>query len=191
MKENLRSTVRSAFFEALFVVFGVILALAANEWRENVKAQKLADAALESIVTELEANLELVKASREYHEGLVQMLQTKMGTAEAPSPNEFPRGFINPAWVTETAWEVAKETGVLADFEYQTVLTLSATYGRFQHYTKQADMAGELVYGKLFAEGTQGIAAKPMNLMTIIYTFIFRERQLEESLSATLTELNS
>ena len=43
MKENLRSTLRSAFFEALFVVFGVILALAANEWRESVKAQKLAD----------------------------------------------------------------------------------------------------------------------------------------------------
>ncbi len=41
-------SIRSAFFEALFVVFGVVLALAANEWRQNVKAEELADAALAS-----------------------------------------------------------------------------------------------------------------------------------------------
>jgi len=191
MKDNLRTTLRSAFFEAVFVVLGVVLALAANEWRQNVKARELADSALDSIVAELATNLELVRASREYHEAEIQMLQKKVGAGEEPLPREFKRGFINPAWVTATAWEVAKETGVLADFDYETVLTLSATYGRFDHYTEQADLAGQLVYGKLFSEGTQGITSQPVNLMTIIYTFVYREKELEASLAATLAKLSS
>ena len=191
MKENLRSTLRSAFFEAVFVVLGVVLALAANEWRQNVKAQELADAALSSMIVELETNRDLVRESREYHEGKVELLQQKMGAGTSPAPRDFDRGFINPAWTTDTAWEVAKETGVLADIEYETVLTLSATYDRIERYTKQSELGGQLVYEKLFAEGAQGIVDKPMNLMTIIYTFIFREQQLESSLDSALGQLKS
>lgn len=189
MKENLRTTLRSAFFEAVFVVLGVVLALAANEWRQNVNAQKLADAALNSMIAELETNRDLVRESREYHEGKIELLQQKMGAGESPAPREFDRGFINPAWTTDTAWEVAKETGVLADIDYETVLTLSATYERIERYTKQSELGGQLVYEKLFAEGTQGIVDNSLNLMTIIYTFIFREKQLESSLATALAQL--
>ncbi len=124
MKDNLRNSLRSASLEAAFVVFGVVVALAANEWRQDVKAQELADAALVTIVAELETNLELVRASRDYHQSTVGMMQEKMKTGETVAASDFPRGFINPAWVTDTAWGVAQETGVLADFDYETLLIL-------------------------------------------------------------------
>ncbi len=188
MKDNLRNSLRSAFLEAAFVVFGVVLALAANEWRQNVKAQGLADAALVTIVAELRSNQELVQASRLYHEESVTAIQVKLRSGEKVIAEDFPRGFINPAWTTDTAWGVAQETGVLADFEYETLLTLSATYDRLERYNKQSDLVGQLVYGKMFSSGMQGVVENPANLMTIIYTFIFREKQVEEELATTLAQ---
>ena len=52
MSGSLAAPLRSAFFEAVFVVFGVALALAANEWRENVKARETAAGALHDILTD-------------------------------------------------------------------------------------------------------------------------------------------
>lgn len=180
---------RSAFFEAVFVVLGVVLALAANEWRQNVQARNLADAAMQSILSEIETNLNLVRESQEYHQNQVQMLQGKMAAGETLTMKDFPQGFINPAWVTDTAWEVAKETGVLADMDYQAVLTLSTTYDRLEHYAKQGELVGYHIYGTILSQGSQSIIAKPANLMTILYTFIYRGIQLEENLTATLAEL--
>lgn len=180
---------RSAFLEAVFVVFGVVLALAANEWRQNVKAEAMADSALESIIAELQANQALVQESHDYHTQQAQMLQTKLRSGEMPTMNDFPKGFINPAWVTDTAWEVAKATGVLAEMDYQDLLDLSAAYDRLEHYTKQSDISGHHLYGIIFHEGSPSILNKPSNLMTIIYTFIYREKQVLENLENTLKNL--
>jgi hypothetical protein len=189
MKESFRATLRSAFFEALFVVFGVALALAANEWRQSVKTQAMADGALESIVAELTANLDLVQTSTKYHQDEARMLQQKMAAGETAVPADFPRGFVNPAWVTSTAWEVAKTTGVVADMDYHTVLTLSETYDRLARYTKQAELVGPLIYEAIFKDGPQSIGERPMNLMTLVYTFIYRESEVMADLTATLAVL--
>lgn len=187
---NLRATLRSAFFEAAFVVFGVVLALAANEWRQDVKAGEKADAALGDIIAEVEMNLALIKESEAYHESCVALLAQKIGAGETPVPRDFPQGFVKPAFVTDTAWEVAKTTGVIADMDYHTVLALSAIYDRLGHYNRQSDMIGGVIYRAIFEEGTQGIVSRPANLMTVIYTFIYREKQAGAQLEAALAELN-
>ena len=173
------------------MVFGVVLALAANEWRQNVKADALADSARDSIIAELQANLELIQVSHQYHTQQIQMLQAKLQSGQKPTMNDFPKGFISPAWVTDTAWEVAKATGVLADMDYQTVLVLSAAYDRLEHYGKQSDVAGHHLYGILFNEGSTSILDKPANLLTILYTFIYREMQATESLENTLKQMEN
>ena len=189
MKNNLRMTLRSAFFEAVFVVFGVVLALSANEWRQNVKAQELAQSALDSMKLELQTNLELVIASRSYHENQAEKLQGMITQDMKPSMRDFPQGFIHPAWVTDTAWEVAKETGVLSDLDYQRILDLSATYDRLDRYVKQGDAVGQQIYRIMLEEGPDSILAKPAHLVTILYTFLYREMQLQEDLQALLSRL--
>ncbi len=189
MPDNLRLTLRSAFFEAVFVVFGVILALAANEWRQNVNADQRAQEALAGIVAELVTNQTLIADSQQYHEDQVNKLQGMMGEGKVPTMADYPQGFIKPAWVTDTAWTVAQETGVLAHMDYETVLALSATYESLERYGKQSDMVGQKIYGALFDGGAQSIAQKPRNLMTILYTFIYREEQLKAGLQETLQTL--
>jgi hypothetical protein len=188
MKESISTTLRSAFFEALFVVFGVVLALAANEWRGNVKARDVAAGALQDIVSELQTNLDLLRESRTYHKERVGIIQRKLGTGETVIGDDFPRGFIKPAWVTHTAWEVARSTGVIADMDYATALDISLVYDELEHYTRQTDLVGGLIYGAIFDEGINGVAGKPRNLMTIIYTFIFRENQAIAKVEAAMAK---
>ncbi len=189
MKNTLKLNLRSAFFEAVFVVFGVVLALAANEWRQEVKAQELAKSALESMKVELQTNLDLVIASRNYHQSQAEKLQGMIAQKQSPSMRDFPKGFIHPAWVTDTAWEVAKATGVLSDLEYQRILDLSSTYDRLDHYVKQGEAVGQQIYRIMLDEGPDSILAKPANLVTILYTFLYREMQLQEDLQALLARL--
>ena len=191
MKESLSSTLRSAFFEAAFVVLGVVLALAANEWRENVKAREVADSALEDIVAELQANLDLLRESRTYHNERVGIIQGKLRAGETVTGDDFPRGFVMPAFVTRTAWEVAKTSGVMADMDYATALDISHVYDQLEHYTRQTDMVGGLIYGAIFSEGIGGVADKPMNLMSIIYTFIYRENQVIAKVEGALAKYGS
>ena len=45
MRAETRAELRGALFEAAFVVLGVVLALAANEWREDVAHRRQAESA--------------------------------------------------------------------------------------------------------------------------------------------------
>jgi type II secretory pathway pseudopilin PulG len=59
--------VKSAIFQAALVVFGVVLAFAANEWREAAADRRRAGEALTSIREELAANRDAAAASAAYH----------------------------------------------------------------------------------------------------------------------------
>jgi len=184
MKENTRDSMRKAFFEAFFVVFGVVLALAANEWRQNAAATRHADEALATIEAELTTNRDLVIASREYHQGQVDLLTERMKASEPVYPREFPKGFIFPARVSDTAWEVAKETGALANMDYETVLALSNVYAAQDRYMNQAEMVGALIYEVMLDGGIEAVVDNHKNLMSVIYTFVYRETGLIEEYAA-------
>lgn len=186
MQTVTRDALRKAFFEAFFVVFGVILALGANEWRQSAAAERHADRAAANIEAELRANRELVAASLEYHDGLVAMLGERMQTGEPVYPREFSRGFVFPALVEGTGWEVAKETGAVADMDYDRVLEYSAIYGSQERYRTQAELVGGMIYQKMFDGGIQAITDNHKNLLSIIYTFVYRENGLLREYDALL-----
>ena len=186
MSGSLAAPLRSAFFEAVFVVFGVVLALTANEWRENVRARETAAGALHDILTELEADRALLTESRTYHKERIQIISRKLGTGEKVTGADFPRGFIRPAWVTDTAWQVATSTGAINHMDYATVLDISRAYDELEHYKQQTDLVGGLIYAAIFDDGTQGVAGRPENLRTIIFTFVYRESEAITKLEETL-----
>lgn len=186
MQEKTRDSLRKAFFEAFFVVFGVILALGANEWRQNAAADRHADEALAKIEAEIDANRDLVRASLEYHERQVALLAERMKAGEPVYPREFPKGFVFPAQVSHTAWEVAKETGAISNMDYDTVLRLSKVYAAHDRYLIQAEMIGGLIYEKMFEGGITAITDNHKNLLSIIYTFVYKEHGLLEEYDAAL-----
>lgn len=189
MKPQTRQALTSSLFEAFFVVLGVILALAANEWRQNVADREQGHEALRSVVEEIRTNQGMVQESLEYHGGLLEMIGEAAQESAPPPARNFPRGFVSPARVFKTAWLAASETGALSHIPYETVLELSRVYSHQDRYETQARLAGELIYTELFRGGTDAILENYINLATLIGTFRYREAQLIDLYATALAAL--
>ena len=186
-----RELIGSALFESIFVVLGVVLAYAANEWRETRLHRAEAASAKHAIANELRANRELASTSRTYHQQLMGALWQRDPKGPPPSPGDFRGGFINPAQLSMTAWEVASETGVLQHMPYTEVLAVSQAYALQRRYDAMALSSGQLMYGELYRAGPNGIAANYRNLASIIAAFSYREELLIRKIDSTLAILDS
>ena len=176
---------KKAFFEAAFVVLGVVLALLANEWRQSAHNNAEARAALSSIHEELEANRQSVKQSRDYH---AQKLEATTGREETSTLDvrQFDKGFIFPASVSRSAWDTASETGALANMPFARVRALSQLYDQQAAYQRQVTANSNIIYRTLFENGIDGIAKNPDGLATMLRSFSYRETQLLQSYSEFL-----
>src|SRR5687768_1486085 len=191
MRERTAELLRSALFESAFVVLGVILALAANEWRESRMHRREAEAAVTSIVEELRANRDAVASSMAYHRSRLDTLEAHRGDGWVPSLQLFSRGFIAPAQLDQTAWTSASETGTLTHIPYAEVLRLSRVYAQQARYADQARIVGEIVYRELYAGGAESVLRNRRNLGGIIGTFWYREGQLVSTYDSVLAALGS
>ena len=189
MRERTAELLRSAFFEAVFVVLGVVLALAANEWREARTHREQGRAALASIVEELRANRDGVAASLEYHRSRLDTLRAHRPDDWTPSIQLFARGFIFPAQVGRTAWTSASETGTLSHMPYADVLRISRAYAEQARYEDQARAAGQIVFASLYEGGHAAVLRNHRNLAGLIETFRYRETQLVATYDSVLAGL--
>lgn len=182
------SLLRSAFYEAFFVVLGVVLALAANEWRQNQIQQSRADDALDAVHAELQLDLEMLQSSRAYHEEKMGALWAMAKNDESPQDaGFFDRGFIHPAEVQLTAWETARTTGLVEEFGLDDVLRLSELYAKMARYEAQALAIGQIIYAVMLDEGIEGMTGRWRNLMAIQGTFAYREKDLTTALEDYLS----
>jgi len=185
--------------EAFFVVFGVVLALAANEGREHYNRKQHAATALESVRHELAVNRQAILESLTYHLLLSDTLQYlssrtgPSGIAEQRYPNArlFSRGYIGPATLLNTAWQAANATDAVSAMDYADVLLLSQVYEDQRSYEYQAQQAGQLIYAKLFNEGHEGIRRNLANLNTLIAAFWYRECGLIARYDEVLDQIES
>lgn len=193
-EHRFRHLIGPALFEAAFVVLGVVLALAANEWRQSRAEAARANTALTEIVRELAANRQAVATALDYHRGLVDRIAQAADTPAKLSLRDFSRGFIAPAQVHLTAWSSAAEIGALSNIPYQSVLVLSRVYAQQENYQEQARSVGQIIYAELYRGGTSAIVANSDNLVNVLQTFAYREQQLLQAydtlLNKTFVELH-
>ena len=138
---------------------------------------------------EIKSNRAAVQSSLDYHSDRLRFIARLRREERVPEPRDFPRGFISPAQIFQTAWDTGGETGALAHMEYSTVLELSRLYARQESYELQSGAIGEVIYGELFRGGTSGIMEKYVNLSALIGTFSYRESQLLEQYDEMLAAL--
>ncbi len=132
------NTIAKAVFEALMIVFAVILAFLVTEWREDNRNKNRAHMAIERIVLELESNIAQLQVVAPYHGETGQAMSDYAGLIEAgeiPARGRFiedavevmPRGLFPPQ-LTRTAWDYAVNSGVLDPVDYDVVADLAAAY---------------------------------------------------------------
>jgi hypothetical protein len=119
--------------EGFFTVVAILLALAADDWREQREERELADDAIAAFVAELGANRERIDRTRAYHDTLrtamLAALTDTSGRRYRSQSDILPqwRG-LSPAFLTHAAWESAVATGALRHVTPEALRALSLTY---------------------------------------------------------------
>jgi hypothetical protein len=129
----------AALRDVALVVLGALLALGADQWREGRERARRAELALEAIRTELETNLRMVEEARAHHTRVRDTLRAYVDRRELPPPRVYLGGIFNPAPVTSTAWDAAREAGALAELPYAVVLHVAPVYETQARYRASAD----------------------------------------------------
>lgn len=185
-EHRFRHFIGPALFEAVFVVLGVVLALAANEWRKSRADLAQANTALTEIVRELDANRQAVATALDYHRGLIHNITQAAENSAKPSLRDFSKGFIAPAQIHSTAWSAATEIGVLTSMPYESVVALSRVYAQQETYQEQAKSVAQIIYAELYRGGAPAIIANADNLVNVLQIFVYREQQLLETYNTLL-----
>ena len=180
--------------QAFFVVLGVVLALGANQWRENQNQQKHAVHALETIKDEIRENQQLIQEKLNYHTYLIDTLSVYLrGNAAQSKPTYrmFHGGFISSTQPLSTAWEAAGATDALNSMDFQQVLLLSKMYKLQDRYTFQTTSISGNIYETMLKEGSRTLIERSENLLSILYMFTYRERELISQYQEVLDQLEA
>ncbi len=178
--------------EAFFVVLGVFLALAANEWREDRNARKRAEIAAASIVEELQANREALREASAFNMALLDSLQAYLPEDAPPLPPYFfAGGFFRPARLFTTAWDAARSTDALNHIPYDEVLQFSTLYDVQGAYETQTEQVGRLLYTKMMDEGFEGATANYRNFHAVLIGLTYFEHYLVSEYDRVLSPSDS
>jgi hypothetical protein len=128
------------FYQAILIIFSVLFALLINRYTENLKIKKQKNIALESIRQELKNNYIILTDWQERHEEILLHTQKLLKLPDDSLQKLiFSTGSFNFGAMTggksllddipsSTSWETAKSTGIISEFDYDTIEKLTKIY---------------------------------------------------------------
>ncbi|MGB3464130.1 MAG: hypothetical protein WBA74_02630 [Cyclobacteriaceae bacterium] len=153
MKKFLNSVVKY-FLEFSVVAFGVFLGLYVSELRSEEKLTEEKQEVLSLIIQEMETNLERIRAAADYHLSMKSVIDSLNKNIDGDRAMELYFGNSSfqhndlPGWrgvkVTEpdfTAFESAKISGILKEFDIETISKISRTYNFLNTYSNWGQKA--------------------------------------------------
>lgn len=123
-------TLARAGLEVFSIVLGVLLALAVSEWQENKHHQERTAAALLSVRSELEGNLQVLEIVHRNNVGLVDQIENN---AKESTQNDQ---FLPALQISESAWTTLNATGLANFVDLELMTTLSETYSLVDVYRR-------------------------------------------------------
>jgi hypothetical protein len=136
----MKKSVKKYLGEGLLIVFSVLFALFINKWFEDRQTESKKQTALTSITKELETNAAILKNWKERHKSIRDRITRIIDGEEDSLKAELMNyDFLNfglltgnqsliDAILTNTAWESAKSTGIISEFDFETTQKLTHVY---------------------------------------------------------------
>ena len=130
MEAKLASWLPRTIVESALIVISILLALALDEWQEDLEIQELIDRSIANFQNELTQNKSRIEDIGVYHRGVLQVLQRRTFARDSESLEEFRNVMeaLQPIVLTSSAWETAVATGALGRMDYELVSALTLTY---------------------------------------------------------------
>ncbi|QNL20707.1 hypothetical protein HZR84_01665 [Hyphobacterium sp. CCMP332] len=138
--------------EGFLIVFSVLFALFINQLVEDYKTKKRKIIALESIHKELVQNEEILTKWRDKHVEIRNRISSIMsGEMDSLKIELMQYDYLNlgvltnnesliDAILTSTAWESARSTGIVSEFDFETTQKLTHVYSMQQNITDKTLM---------------------------------------------------
>jgi hypothetical protein len=153
----MKNTLKKYLIDGVLIVFSVLFALFINNLAENIKVNKQKRVAIKSIQKELERNAEIMKSWHPRHKATMEKINDILEGRNDSLKNEFFKyQFLNlslltedeslmDAFLTSTAWETAKATQIISEFDFETTQHLTFVY-RMQKVITEKSMMKILDY---------------------------------------------
>lgn len=128
------------FSEGLLIVFSVLFALTINKVFADYQTNQKKDIALSSIRQELQQNADILDRWKTHHTEIRDRISSILeGSADSLLSELKQYEYLNMGVLTnnrslidailvDTAWESAKATGIIAEFDFQTTQQLTRVY---------------------------------------------------------------
>lgn len=136
----MKSNIKNYFGEGLLIVFSVLFALFINKTFEDYKTRQKVAIAKESIVNELKDNQVIIQHWKRRHIEIRDRITDVIEGANDSLKTELKKyNYLNLGLLTDnkslidaillnTAWESAKTTGIISEFDYKTIQKLTQVY---------------------------------------------------------------
>ena len=134
-----RNLITQALFQSVLIVASILMALAFDEWREELEEDELVDRALYKFKLEIQQNTARLEGASPFNAGLLEFLQKSVAAGDISDVRQLTQmvqGF-EPAILERTAWDTAVATGALAKMDYETANKLSFTYSLQLRFTDE------------------------------------------------------
>jgi len=187
--------------DGLLIVFSVLFALTINKLAENYQTEKRKKIAINNIKSELKNNSKVVKEWNVKHLEIKQRLgdilkgkndslksQLLAGNSLHFEVLTNKKGFIN-SLMTNTAWETAKTTGIISEFDFETTQRLTYTYALQNIITEKSSIK---IINLLYDSMGKEIDKKNtilIQLYTQISDLVSQEQELENLINNTIKDL--
>ena len=122
---KLREKLPEILIEGLFVVFAILLALAADEWSENRQNREVAERALQGIETEMLRNREELARSHGPNQLLLEQLTAVVSDDQPVTSVDF---MFDYSLLSDAAWETAQVTQAIHFADYELVQQIARMY---------------------------------------------------------------
>lgn len=180
-----------ATFQAALIVLSLLLALAADEWRDRRARAERVEVALAAIRQELAANRVAAARAAAHHRQIVDTLRKLDAVPPERRLAAFPGNVINPAAVVSTAWQVAQLSGAVADMPLPLVLALARVYDAHDYYARTSQAMLQMIYTRVFAVGYGEVTKSSGNMAGIINDMSNWERGLTAGYSQGIAAIDS
>ncbi|MBR8537015.1 hypothetical protein KDU71_15695 [Carboxylicivirga sediminis] len=137
---KINSNLKKYIGEGLLIVFSVLFALFINQSFDDYRTHQKKTIAQESILKELRANQAILANWQVKHTAIKQRLTSVIeGQADSLKAELQQYDYLNlgvltnnevliDAFLTNTAWESARATGIITEFDFETIQQLTLVY---------------------------------------------------------------
>ena len=185
---RMRGRLPELLLEAAMIFFAVVLALAAEEWREKKDRAELADRALRSVVEEMRSNLEELEGTGERNTERLEAARVVLAELEAGRDQGDADVGLEVALLSAAAWQSAQMSQAVQYLDFDVMRDLSEVYEIQDLYDRmQAGAVDNMAELMRIAEQDPAAAVRQGMISLSVLTDL--HRSLMEVYSNTLEEL--